>query len=143
MGTADSQDLVHRLQERARIRKTIATRKSVQEGKPDRLADLLEEAATEIIQLQSKARGLETNGPIIDDLIGLEKLARQTAEHKVAKLQSLLREAKAWIKSGGHGPCARDMDWHQGPECDLPGAKHPRSKCDCGYEDLLARLRDN
>lgn len=39
------EDLVHRLKERARIRREIKTRKSVQEGKPDRLADLLEEAA--------------------------------------------------------------------------------------------------
>ena len=40
-----NQDLVTRLKERARIRRQIATRKSVQEGKADRIADLLEEAA--------------------------------------------------------------------------------------------------
>lgn len=39
-------DLIYRLRTRAEIRRQIATRKSVQEGKPDRLADLLEEAAT-------------------------------------------------------------------------------------------------
>lgn len=44
-------DLVHRLRERARIRRAIDTRKSVQEGKPDRIADLLDEAATEIERL--------------------------------------------------------------------------------------------
>lgn len=38
-------DLIFRLEERARIRRQISTRKSVQEGKPDRIADLLEEAA--------------------------------------------------------------------------------------------------
>ncbi len=38
-------DLVERLRKRAEIRRGIDTRKSVQEGKPDRLADLLEEAA--------------------------------------------------------------------------------------------------
>ena len=38
-------DLIFRLRERARIRRQISTRKSVQEGKPDRIADLLEEAA--------------------------------------------------------------------------------------------------
>lgn len=48
----DEQDLVYRLRKRAEIRRQIATRKSVQEGKPDRLADLLEEAATEIEQLR-------------------------------------------------------------------------------------------
>ena len=38
-------DLVYRLRKRAEIRRQIAGRKSVQEGKPDRLADLLDEAA--------------------------------------------------------------------------------------------------
>lgn len=41
-------DLIYRLRKRAEIRRTISSRKSVQEGKPDRLADLLEEAANEI-----------------------------------------------------------------------------------------------
>ena len=45
---APDQDLVYRLRERARIRRQIPGRKSVQEGKPDRIADLLEEAAVEI-----------------------------------------------------------------------------------------------
>ena len=38
-------DLCERLRKRADIRRQIPTRKSVQEGKPDRIADLLEEAA--------------------------------------------------------------------------------------------------
>ncbi len=38
-------DLIKRLRLRASIRRSIATRKSVQENKPDRIADLLEEAA--------------------------------------------------------------------------------------------------
>jgi len=42
------QDLAERLRIRATIRRQISTRKSVQEGKPDRIADLLDEAATEI-----------------------------------------------------------------------------------------------
>lgn len=48
----DENDLVYRLEKRAEIRRQIATRKSVQEGKPDRIADLLEEAATEIKRLR-------------------------------------------------------------------------------------------
>jgi len=39
------EDLIYRLEERARIRRQIKTRKSVQEGKPDKIANLLEEAA--------------------------------------------------------------------------------------------------
>jgi hypothetical protein len=42
------EDLVYRLRKRAEIRRQIPTRKSVQEGEPDRIADLLEEAADEI-----------------------------------------------------------------------------------------------
>lgn len=48
------QDLVFRLRKRAEIRRQITTRKSVQEGKPDRIADLLEEAADEIQRLRAK-----------------------------------------------------------------------------------------
>ena len=48
-----SEDIVVRLHKRAEIRRNAATRKSVQEGKPDRLADLLEEAAATIVRLRS------------------------------------------------------------------------------------------
>lgn len=40
-----TKDLIERLKVRAAIRRTIPSRKSVQEGRPDRIADLLEEAA--------------------------------------------------------------------------------------------------
>jgi hypothetical protein len=43
-------DLVYRLRKRAEIRRQIPTRKSVQENQPDRIADLLEEAANTIEQ---------------------------------------------------------------------------------------------
>jgi hypothetical protein len=45
------QSLVFRLRKRAEIRRQIQSRKSVTEGKPDRIADLLEEAANEIERL--------------------------------------------------------------------------------------------
>ena len=48
----EQQSLVFRLRKRAEIRRQISTRKSVQEGKADRLADLLEEAADEIERLE-------------------------------------------------------------------------------------------
>lgn len=44
------QTLIERLRIRAKIRRQIPTRKSVQEGQPDRLADLLEEAADALEQ---------------------------------------------------------------------------------------------
>jgi hypothetical protein len=43
-------DLVYRLRKRAEIRRQIPNRKSVQENQPDRIADLLEEAANTIEQ---------------------------------------------------------------------------------------------
>lgn len=50
----DKQDLVTRLRIRADIRRSIPTRKSVQEGQPDRISDLLEEAADEIERLRKR-----------------------------------------------------------------------------------------
>lgn len=47
-------ELIERLRVRASIRRQITTRKSVQEGKPDRLIDLLEEAADCIEMLKNK-----------------------------------------------------------------------------------------
>ena len=44
-------DLVYRLRKRSEIRRQIPNRKSVQEGKPDKIADLLDEAANEIESL--------------------------------------------------------------------------------------------
>ena len=41
----DTSDFVDRLRKRAEIRRQIPTRKSVQEGKTDRTADLLDDAA--------------------------------------------------------------------------------------------------
>ena len=47
------EDLIFRLRKRAEIRRNINTRKSVQEGAPDRISDLLEEAAETIGKLRS------------------------------------------------------------------------------------------
>ena len=45
-------DIVYRLLKRAEIRRSIPTRKSVSEGRPDRIAELLEQAAEEIYELR-------------------------------------------------------------------------------------------
>ena len=52
-GGCVADDLVYRLRKRAEIRRQISTRKSVQEGKPDRIADLLDEAAGEIERMRA------------------------------------------------------------------------------------------
>ena len=46
--------ILFRLRKRAEIRRQIKDRKSVQEGKPDRIADLLDAAANEIERLENK-----------------------------------------------------------------------------------------
>jgi len=51
--TDTTYNLVERLEKRAEIQRQIKTRKSVQENKPDRIADLLEEAAERIRTLES------------------------------------------------------------------------------------------
>ncbi len=48
------QSLIFRLRKRAEIRRQNQDRKSVQEGRPDRISDLLEEAADEIERLQNQ-----------------------------------------------------------------------------------------
>ena len=50
------QSLVFRLRKRAEIRRQIPGRKSVEEGAPDRIADLLEEAANRIEYLERVVR---------------------------------------------------------------------------------------
>lgn len=52
----NEEDIVYRLRRRAEIRMQASTRKSVQEGKPDRLADLLNEAAQEIERLRKELK---------------------------------------------------------------------------------------
>ena len=55
------EDLVYRLRKRAEIRRQIPTRKSVQDNQPDRLSDLLEEAANEIERLNNIKAGIDRN----------------------------------------------------------------------------------
>ena len=52
----NTQDLIYRLRKRAEIRRQISSRKSVQQGEPDRIADLLEEAADEIQRLRDEKK---------------------------------------------------------------------------------------
>jgi hypothetical protein len=73
----NEETLVYRLRKRAEIRRNITTRKSVQEDKPDRIADILEEAANEIEELANKlkeaANELEESSNeilLMDQLIG-------------------------------------------------------------------------
>jgi hypothetical protein len=61
------ESLVYRLRKRSEIRRSIPSRKSVQEDKPDRIADLLEEAADEIEALEDIIDRLERRLNTNDD----------------------------------------------------------------------------
>jgi hypothetical protein len=54
------QSLVYRLRKRAEIRRQIPGRLSVTEGKPDRIANLLDEAADELESLKMQVIALKT-----------------------------------------------------------------------------------
>jgi hypothetical protein len=56
----NEQDLVYRLRKRAEIRRQIPGRKSVEEGTPDRIADILEEAANEIERLRNEVEDADS-----------------------------------------------------------------------------------
>lgn len=51
-----TEDLVYRLKKRAEIRRNIPHRKSVALNEPDRIADLLDEAAEEISRLRESVK---------------------------------------------------------------------------------------
>lgn len=75
-------DIVYRLRKRAEIRRQIPTRKSVQEGKADRIADLLEEAANEIENLRAGAdihtdNSTEYSIGTLEELKDFERLRNQ------------------------------------------------------------------
>jgi len=55
------QSLVFRLRKRAEIRRQIPGRLAVTEGKPDRIADLLDEAADEIKRLEAVIEELRSD----------------------------------------------------------------------------------
>lgn len=50
----DVKDLINRLRKRSEIRRQIPNRKSVQEGTQDRIADLLDEAANALEELDTQ-----------------------------------------------------------------------------------------
>lgn len=79
---ATTEDIIIRLRKRAEIRRQISTRKSVQEGKPDRVADLLEEAAD---RLEEQQAFLE----------------------QAIKPHQIFCEIKRWFGKMGFGPAAR------------------------------------
>jgi hypothetical protein len=79
------QSLVFRLRRRAEIRRQIPDRKSVQAGAPDRIADLLEEAADELTELQ--ALRYELMGVLEDCRYqGYDRVCNETLQRVIDRL---------------------------------------------------------
>lgn len=96
MSDLTKEPLVYRLRRRAEIRLQIATRKSVQEGKADRIAEILLEAATQIEDLEAKVRRYEYTTclihrhPVCNDCSLALGKQRDDAEKQAADLQERL-----------------------------------------------------
>ena len=72
-GSYMEEDLVYRLRKRAEIRRQIHNRKSVQDNQPDRISDLLEEAANELERLNNIKAGIDRNTDNKEYSIGTEE----------------------------------------------------------------------
>lgn len=105
----NDQDLVYRLRNRAEIRRQIQSRKSVHEGKPDRIADLLEEAADEIERLQAK--------DITDLRTRLERINLFTEQN--------IEDAIKWVRNL---PSGGDYVWDGKDEDDRPLTREEMQK---------------
>ncbi len=64
------EDLVYRLRKRSEIRRQIKDRKSVREGKPDNIANILDEAADEIERMRIPSMNQLDNIEIITCPLG-------------------------------------------------------------------------
>lgn len=98
----EKQSLVFRLRKRAQIRRASTERKSVQEGRPDRVADLLEEAAREIEVLQRAAApdllaALTTAADRFDAYAALHLAKSPPDTDKAERNAQYAREARAAI----------------------------------------------
>lgn len=79
------QSLVFRLRKRAEIRRSIKDRKSVQQGAPDRIADLLEEAAAEIEALRALRHELQ--GVLVDsEQDKFDAVCRETVQYVIDRM---------------------------------------------------------
>ena len=91
--TAQEQSLVDRLRIRAALRRSIPSRKSVQEGKPDRIADLLEEAADGFEYIQGCFHAADIEGLY-------ESLAETTDERLKDLIERRLMYAYYFVQDG-------------------------------------------
>jgi len=89
-------DLIDRLRKRAEIRRQIPSRKSVQEGEPDRIADLLEEAADALEHRQWVGLTYEDFSDMVHIQLGCH-LDGSVFDSKIfaKKIEAMLKEKNA------------------------------------------------
>lgn len=92
----EQQDLAERLRIRATIRRQIPGRKSVQEGKPDRIADLLDEAATEIECLRETVKKYQGQ---VDAAIKGWEISQTTSARWQDELNKIISRAEDKLSS--------------------------------------------
>lgn len=106
-----AEDLVYRLRKRAEIRRQISTRKSVQEGQPDRLAALLDEAAVELEQLKD-ARQHEYMTWQIEECISLLTAQAKELGDRHNATMATQRALKGEIWKGAPDAYKASTPWH-------------------------------
>jgi hypothetical protein len=79
-----TEDLVQRLHKRAEIRRQITTRKSVQNNEPDRIAELLEEAAAMLRQQQAEIAALRRHRAWIE-----ETAVKELTDEEIRHIQAI------------------------------------------------------
>jgi hypothetical protein len=97
-------DLVFRLNKRAEIRRQITTRKSVQENQPDRIANLLEEAAQRIATLEKNIAMMKEENTMKRTLFSIEiDIAADYPTSELAKDMSNYGLVSELIDANGPG----------------------------------------
>ena len=77
----NANELADAMETRASIRRKATSRKSVQEGADDRLADQLDQAATMLRQQQAEIEMLKAENKFFKDLMGDVEILRRIHEH--------------------------------------------------------------
>lgn len=101
----ENQTIIQKLRIRAEIRRNATSRKSVQENQPDRLADLLEEAADKISDLECRLTSAWVEDEIethISSIIrGGQRLSDQQFDRLFDKLndQMILNQLGKYVRS--------------------------------------------
>lgn len=72
-----AEDLIYRLRKRAEIRRQIPGRKSVMEGKPDRIADLFDEAADRLTEVIKMVQSSRVKNPLSQSLKEIERFLKE------------------------------------------------------------------